>query len=322
MLARELCNMALPPPLLDAKAVSGITGSISIACWVIVFAPQIYENFCRKSSEGLSLLFIALWLSGDLFNVLGSILQNLLPTMIILAIYYTMADIVLLCQCLMYWKGKVPDLTHLSPANPVLEESLAEIWEETGSDTEQSELTADAAHRSKSHKKEKTSQVRLTLINILLISLVLLSGILGWYVSNVRDMRQRVPHGPMRPPLEYNPLAQFFGWICAFLYLGSRVPQILLNFRRKSCDGISFLFFMFACLGNMTYVISILSVDTSLRYLWINASWLVGSSGTLLMDLIIFIQFFFYHEENSQSIRQRCNVTSEHFHSNYGSFPT
>lgn len=314
--------MALPPPLLDAKAVSGITGSISIACWVIVFAPQIYENFCRKSSEGLSLLFIALWLSGDLFNVLGSVWQNLLPTMIILAIYYTMADIVLLCQCLMYGKGKVPDLTHLSPANPVLEESLADIWEETGSHSEQSELVADTSHHVKSHKREKTSQIRLSMINILLISLVLVSGILGWYISYIRDMRKRQPHTPTKPPLEYNPLAQFFGWICAFLYLGSRVPQILLNFRRKSCDGISFLFFMFACLGNMTYVISILSVDTSLRYLWINASWLVGSSGTLLMDFIIFVQFFCYYEKDPRSGRQRRSVNSEQFHSNYGSVAT
>ncbi|GMF62438.1 unnamed protein product [[Candida] boidinii] len=117
--------MAPPPPpiVIDAQAVSGITGSISIACWIIVFAPQIYQNFKRKSAEGLSLLFVVLWLLGDLFNVLGAVLQGVLPTMLILAIYYTLADIVLLWQCMVYGHGKPKhvDPIHLSPANPLNE---------------------------------------------------------------------------------------------------------------------------------------------------------------------------------------------------------
>lgn len=112
--------MAPPPtPFINAQAVSGITGSIS-ACWIIVFAPQIYQNFVRKSAEGLSLLFVILWLLGDIFNVIGAIKQGVLPTMIILAIYYTLADIVLLWQCLYYGHGtKKVDPIHLSPANPL-----------------------------------------------------------------------------------------------------------------------------------------------------------------------------------------------------------
>src|ERR1700753_3545892 len=98
----------MSPPLqglpLDIKALSGILGSVSIACWVVVFSPQIIENFRRSSADGLSLLFLAVWLAGDVFNILGSILQGVLPTMTILAVYYTVADIVLLGQCL-YYRG-------------------------------------------------------------------------------------------------------------------------------------------------------------------------------------------------------------------------
>jgi hypothetical protein len=36
--------MTVPVVYIDAEAISGITGSISIACWVIVFTPQLYEN--------------------------------------------------------------------------------------------------------------------------------------------------------------------------------------------------------------------------------------------------------------------------------------
>jgi hypothetical protein len=89
---------------LDIEALSGICGSISIACWVVVFSPQIIENFRRSSAEGLSIVFIVVWLLGDIFNILGAVLQGVLPTMIILAVYYTVADIVLLAQCF-YYKG-------------------------------------------------------------------------------------------------------------------------------------------------------------------------------------------------------------------------
>lgn len=55
---------------LDVEAISGICGSISIACWVVVFSPQIVENFRRSSAEGLSIQFIVVWLLGDVFNIL------------------------------------------------------------------------------------------------------------------------------------------------------------------------------------------------------------------------------------------------------------
>ena len=56
--------------------------SISIACWIVVFSPQIIENFRRQSADGLSLLFLVVWLAGDVFNILGAILQGVLPTMV------------------------------------------------------------------------------------------------------------------------------------------------------------------------------------------------------------------------------------------------
>lgn len=70
------------PLNLDVEAISGICGSISIACWVVVFSPQILENFRRGSADGLSLHFIIVWLIGDVFNILGAVLQGVLPTMV------------------------------------------------------------------------------------------------------------------------------------------------------------------------------------------------------------------------------------------------
>lgn len=308
--------MIAPPPapiVLDSQSVSGITGSISIACWIIVFAPQIYENFKRKSLEGLSLTFIVLWLAGDVFNVLGAVLQGVLPTMIILAVYYTLADIVLLWQCLAYGDGKNPDLIHLSPANPLNEDVLETAMSNEerhnrrrnqGNTTEDLESSTTSVDSSIS--KSSSSQFQSFLINTLMVTLVIASGVIGWYISYIKESKHHSKHPGKHNPEEliFDPLAQIFGWLCAFFYLGSRIPQIVLNYERKSCDGISFMFFLFACLGNLTYVISILSIDMSWNYLWVNSSWLAGSLGTLGLDFTIFIQFFLYNENKDDEFSE------------------
>ena len=60
-----LSTTMYPPSMgygLDIAAISGILGSISIACWVVVFSPQIIENYSKKSADGLSIEFIIIWL--------------------------------------------------------------------------------------------------------------------------------------------------------------------------------------------------------------------------------------------------------------------
>lgn len=143
-LSRTDCYNMAPPltgPQLSAETISGITGSISIACWLVVFSPQIIENFRRRSGEGLSLSFLVIWLAGDVFNVLGAVLQHVLPTMLILALYCiepnrlslrlidTLADMILIAQVMYYRKypyhrrrrpSHSPGPSHLSPATPLL----------------------------------------------------------------------------------------------------------------------------------------------------------------------------------------------------------
>lgn len=52
-----------------------------------MYTPQIYENYTRRSGEGLSLAFVITWLLGDLFSLAGAIMAGLIPTVIILALY-------------------------------------------------------------------------------------------------------------------------------------------------------------------------------------------------------------------------------------------
>lgn len=58
---------------------------------MVVFTPQIYENYSLQSGEGLSLVFIVTWVIGDFSNLVGAVLGGLLPTMVILALYVSLA---------------------------------------------------------------------------------------------------------------------------------------------------------------------------------------------------------------------------------------
>ena len=79
------------------------------------------------------------------------------------------------------------------------------------------------------------------------------------------------------------------------------------------------LFFLFACIGNLTYVLSILAFEGACRgphgecesgevarlyarYILVNASWLAGSLGTLFLDIGIFIQFFLYRPQDEEDL--------------------
>jgi uncharacterized protein with PQ loop repeat len=124
------------------------------------------------------------------------------------------------------------------------------------------------------------------LINSSAVIAVVVSGTVGFYLSHLYS--PRTPHHtPNDDEIIISTSGQIFGWGCAVLYLGSRIPQVVKNFRRQSTEGLSLLFFLFACLGNITYVLSIITVSLEPRYLLVNLSWLAGSAGTLVLDALV-----------------------------------
>lgn len=229
--------------------------------------------------------------------------------MIILAAYYTIADIILLGQCLYYRKYGEHDDEEDSDLE--YEYEIDEEYEEEDDHGHPyHEHPVSASHLLDLKTSSTTIPVSVTwplwksiLSNLLCMLSVILAGIIGFLLS---------PHNFHQPSdrpdkIIFSPLGQTFGYLCAFLYLASRIPQILLNYRRQSCEGISILFFLFAGVGNATYVLSILA-DTWEgdqnygRYVAVNASWLLGSVGTLLLDVGIFAQFWWYRENDEGEV--------------------
>ncbi|CAB4253610.1 similar to Saccharomyces cerevisiae YBR147W RTC2 Protein of unknown function [Maudiozyma barnettii] len=278
--------------------ISELTGTLSISCWIIVFIPQIYEIYKTKSTRGLSLHFLVLWLIGDIFNLLGSLIQGLLLTVILLAAYYTLADLILILQYLCY-RQREEQTNNVGIRNLSSSENLVDmepiLLSPTTSHIDELEPLLSDCDPHKKHTKNNL------LYNIFAVITVLGAGFLSWYVSFIRESRNGIEKKPISQPpqLTVNIWGQIFGYISAILYLSSRIPQIHLNYKRKSCIGISLLFFLFACLGNILFIISLLVVSMEYQYLIINFSWLLGSSGTLLMDMTIFIQFFLYDDHDS-----------------------
>jgi len=107
--------------------------------------------------------------------------------------------------------------------------------------------------------------------------------------------------------------AQFLGWGSAVLYLGSRIPQIVKNFKNRSCEGLSLAMFYFSVLGNLTYCLSILFHSVERKFILINLPWLIGSGGTLFFDFMIFFQFYLYRNSTKLSsvLLERKQMTSQ-----------
>lgn len=264
--------------------------------------------------------------------------------------YYTLADIVLLVQCFYYrgftWKD--PDPTQKprprasanganpNGANP--NERTALVAPNPISATGAiANGTAHAHHARHDHHDWTNLSPVVPLVpevdqaaeppspltglqtvawNTSIVIMVCAAGVAGWLLARKapHHHHQQQHHTPAddddHAVVSFSVLGQAFGYLCAVAYIGSRLPQLVLNHRRRSTDGLSMLFFLFACLGNVTYVLSIVVYMAPCsrradcapgeaaaqygRYILVNLSWLLGSSLTLLLDLCVFAQYFVY----------------------------
>jgi len=121
---------------------------------------------------------------------------------------------------------------------------------------------------------------------------------------------KKAPHdrrdGPLTPQPPETPkvdkeriIGRISAWICTTFYLTCRLPQIWKNFIRKSCQGLSPFLFLFAFLGNLFYVTSIISSPEAkgpgaTAFLLESLPYLIGSGGVLSFDIIILTQAYLY----------------------------
>jgi len=134
---------------------------------------------------------------------------------------------------------------------------------------------------------------------------VCIAGGLGWLVAwkigawTVPDEQEQDGEMPLG--------AAILGYLSAVLYLGARIPQIIQNAHNKSCEGLSILFFILSLTGNVTYGAGILFHSTRSSYIFKNLPWLIGSFGTIMQDIMIFVQFYTYKVRTKNDISLSAN---------------
>ncbi|OAX42864.1 PQ-loop-domain-containing protein [Rhizopogon vinicolor AM-OR11-026] len=260
----------------EGNAASSVLGWISIACWIIVYSPQIIENYQIQSGEGLSLLFIYIWLLGDVCNLVGAVMAGLLPTVIILGVYYTVCDTILLCQVYYYrWKRQT--------GRQVLPGHIpGEVSEDTC-------LLAESRSVDPSERSEP-SVTRIFVRYLAAVAFVSAAGVAAYFISNWLPNDDTAP---LLPNKKLDWKIQVIGWTSATAYLGARLPQIVKNFKTR-CEGLAPGLFVFSIMGNLTYTLSIIAASRNADYLIRNASWLAGSGLTVFLDILVLSQFFYY----------------------------
>ncbi|KAF8341487.1 PQ-loop-domain-containing protein [Cantharellus anzutake] len=255
------------------KEASSVLGWLSIGCWLVVYSPQLLENYQRKSGEGLSVAFIIAWTLGDLFNLFGSIRAGLLPTVIILASYYTLCDLTLLVQIYYY---RIFYDSHNRACAP--DESTPLIPPKIDSDKPGPKKSMIVALLERESVKYS-----------LLALFVVCFGVLGYLRD--RHPSNNTPHNDIPQDHIFEWRSQLMGWASAILYLGARIPQIAKNLKTR-CEGLSLALFLFAISGNTFFVLSVCTISLDWEYIRVNASWLVGSGFCVFADVYILVQFF------------------------------
>ncbi|KVI09038.1 Cystinosin/ERS1p repeat-containing protein, partial [Cynara cardunculus var. scolymus] len=260
-------------------------GIISLVCWGVAEIPQIITNFRTKSSHGVSLIFLLTWIAGDIFNLVGCLLEPAtLPTQYYTAMLYTTSTVILVLQSLYYdhiyaWlKSRKADANAspeveetkkpLKPAAILNSQSRAikaspsqrpnyyymSARSMAGSSTppfrgclwttRSGPASAMAAENDSSSEDESSVEIPKTASQPRPIprsvgygaffgaSLNMPSQAKG--LVQVYAYRQLLQDGGGGKSV----YGQWLGWMMAAIYMGGRIPQIVLNVKRGSVEII------------------------------------------------------------------------------------
>lgn len=298
-----------PSPL--REQLSSIFGSISFACWMILMLPQLVEQWRLKTVEGISPIFLLIWSLGDVLNFIGSIWAGLLPEVILIASWFLFADVFTFAFYfyikVVYDKPKVKLLDVETLSTPA--QSTSTSTQDYGATEEEHPPHHHHHHHHHHHNEHRKSTTLEDVVYepenhsvfvryVLPLLLVISAGTFGSILSpnSSSSSSSTVIINSSKDPLG----PQILGYLSAFLYLTARFPQIYHNYHKKSTKGLSLLFFLLTMLGNITYSLQIIVYRWDHDYLMLNMSWLLGSLGTILEDMLILFQFYLYSDHIEQ----------------------
>lgn len=196
--------------------------------------PQLIENYKQGSAEGISLLFLCVWFIGDITNLSGALLSGLVPTVIALAVYFCIADLILITQCLYYNIINARRVRKISQLSTATEDSAEQPLLSRSSTTSpitsrrRSSIGLPGSHRRSSARRdsltpilEESSGRAGWIKNSLAVFLVCLAGAVGWAIAWKTGVWHPTPEhaGPIGDG-DVQMAGQVLGYMSAVAYLG------------------------------------------------------------------------------------------------------
>eukprot|EP00884_Botryococcus_braunii_P021086 jgi/Botrbrau1/7661/Bobra.0159s0103.1 len=303
-------------------------GMISIGFWLVAQLPQIITNFRTQSADALSPYFLAEWLMGDTSNLIGCLLTGTqLATQTYTAMYYVFMDVVLVMQYVFYTSIQRRHEKHYfarfrNSFRRLSRGSLGDM--ENGRGGSSGSISASPL-RNSSPLRASQARVMAGIAVFLVVSCGTVPSSLGWgalsshqtgggslEADSGRVFRRRLLRSSVWSLLSW--LAEprpswaivaglVMGYVSMVLYLGSRISQIKKNWERKSTEGLAMAMFMAAIGANVAYGSSILIRTYSVKQLLDSLPWILGSLGTVALDLTILYQSRLYKRQQKE-VRQ------------------
>ncbi|XP_061458164.1 lysosomal amino acid transporter 1 homolog isoform X2 [Rhineura floridana] len=238
-----------------------------------------YYLACKTGimDQALSVYFLLGWLGGDSLNLIGSFLADQLPLQVYTAIYYVLADL-LMISFYLYYKIKNQNRSFSASINTIF------VFLFVGTVSVTSFLGGPTSRLG-----DGTSAFKGRTL-----------------LSSAEDQ----PWSGWEPFTKREIVGFVVGSISSLLYLLSRVPQIYTNFKRKSTSGISYSLFALVMLGNTLYGVSVLLKNPDPgqaegSYVIHHLPWLIGSLGVLSLDIVISFQFLAYRQRRLPPLEER-----------------
>ncbi|EOX91202.1 PQ-loop repeat family protein / transmembrane family protein isoform 9 [Theobroma cacao] len=260
-------------------------GLVSLVCWGVAEIPQIITNFKTKSSHGVSLLFLLTWVAGDVFNLVGCLLEP--------ATLYTTSTLVLVLQTIYYdnvyrwWKCR-----RIKTDNMVEDEKKPLKPGKADSGIPIPKPSPKANPRGESGTQPRPiPRAAASYGTFLAASVNLPLGSKAWMEARTGFTSRRLLQ---EQSMEHSAFGQWLGWLMAAIYMGGRIPQIWLNIKRGTVEGLNPLMFIFALIANATYVASILVRTTEWESIKANMPWLLDAAVCVALDLFIILQYVYY----------------------------
>jgi uncharacterized protein with PQ loop repeat len=246
---------------MNTNQISDLLSIISLIFYSIVYLPQFLLIYKSKSSEGVSILMLLLWTQADILSLIGTIVLYMPISIIAIGWYHSVIGCGMIIFALYYYKERYL-------AEPMVQASERYLAENNDFESESNIVVKKG--NGWIHNKfllQIISGLFMVLNLCICISLNLV----------IKE--------------SYYEIGTIIGWITMSLYLLGRVPQLVLNYTRKSTEGLSLLMYIFTMLGNACYI-GVITVDPTL--INSNMPWIITGVVTIFLDIVVLGQHFYY----------------------------